>query len=259
MSIFQEYDNSLQRSCDILFRQFEIDVSRIDNELTLESTIESIESELFCEAETLDINSISKPEKQKTQSKFSKTMSNIAQKVSKLINDIIEMFSNMFSSKSHLDVEAYINSSKGTIELDNDLKRVQAQVNAEFRKGRKLIQAISKGTGVDDETIEHYVDSTTDGVRKYGKTIISAAGSYALFKHATGDLESLKKEMNSALNDCKTAAGDPRKEMQVSKVYTAMRHWIAEGTKAYAMVGNRINEEALRQQKIQDKQNKKKK
>lgn len=257
MYIFQEYDSPLERECDILFRQFEIDVSRLENEFMLESSISEIEGSLFCETETLDITNKSKKSSDKNQpSKFTSFIKEMGRRILQMIDDIIQMFSNMFSNKSHMDIEAYLNSSTGSIEMDNDLIRVQHQVNTDIREGRKLIQAISKGTRIDDAKVEAFVDKASKGALKYGKVLVATAGSYALFQKATGGLESLKKEMSTALEDCKDASGDPKKEIQIKKVYTAMRHWISEATHVYSMFGKKIQEEAIKQQKNTSKNKK---
>lgn len=256
MSLFQEYDNSLERSCDILFRQFEIDVSRLDNELIIESSINEIEQELFCEGEMLDIDLT--PKKKEPKNNFIKYLSSIGEAISRLITDIIDTISNMFSKNSHLDIETYLSSSTGSIEMDNDLKKVHSQVKDEIRKGRKLIQDISNKTNIDDAIIEEYVDRASKGVTKYGKTIVNTASSYTQLKHSTGDLQNLKNDMKSALSDCLASNGDPRKEGATKRVYKSMKNWIAEGTRAYSMFSNNIYKEAMRQQKEEEKKNKKK-
>lgn len=251
MSVFKEYLTTFERESDILFKQFEIDVSRLDVELAMECTLHELEESLFEEAETLDIREISKSKKEKNDGKFNKAIHSIADSVSKLITDVIEMISNLFSSNSHIDIEAYLKSSKGSIELEYDLKEVQDKVNTEIRKGRKLIQAISKGTGINDRMVEKYLDGASECIIKHGKVIMTTAQSYEILNHATGNLNGLKQEMKDALGDMNRSVGDPYKEIQITKVYRAMRHWITAGTRIYADVGNQIQKDAIKQQKKQ--------
>ena len=251
MSLFKEYCTTFERESDILFKQFEIDVSRLDTELTMECTFHELEDSLFEEAETLDIRETSKSKKENKDSKFSKIMKNISDTVTKLITDVIELISNLFSSNSHIDIDSYLQSSTGSIELEYNLKDVRDKVNDEVRKGRKLIQAISKGTGVNDAMIEKYVDNASECVIKHGKVIMTTAQSYAMLNHATGDLDDMKREMKDALRDINRSVRDPYQEIQITKVYRAMRHWISTGTKIYVDVGNQIQKDAIKQQKKQ--------
>jgi hypothetical protein len=259
MALSQEYDSTIAYNYDILFRQFEIDVSRMETEATLESTFYEMEEELFCEAETLSVDIKSRSEKKENKSRFSKTLSKIAEAISKFINDVIQMVSDMFSgSKKHLDLETYLNSAQGSIEMEKDLERVHKQVREEIRSGRKLIKAIARGTGIDESEINNYVDKAVDGIQDHGKTIIKTASTYKKYQQASGNLKEMKDEMVDALTDCKDAAGDPEKQVNVMRVYKAMKKWVTEATNVYSMFSRKIYAEAMKQQQEEEKKKKNK-
>lgn len=255
MSIFQEYDSDFLRNYDILFRQFEIDVSRLHNQMILESSLYDMEEQLFCEAETLDISTT--PSKSKNNNKFMTAISQIGKAVSNFIKDVIDMIANIFNTSSHVDLQSYLDSATGSIELDYDLDRVNKQVRDKIREGRKLIKAISSKTGVDESLINDYVDAASKGIQKYGTTIIKTAGTYAQIQRVTGELTGLKQEMEDALTDCMQASNDPLKREQIANVYKAMQHWSNKSTQICARFTSDIQKEALRQQKEAEKKQKK--
>lgn len=260
MALSKEYDSAIAYNYDILFRQFEIDVSRMENELTFESTISEMEETLFCEAETLSVDVESKTRKKDSEGGFIKTISKIAEAVSKFITDVLQMISDMFTgSKKHIDIEAYLNSAQGSIEMEYDLERVHKQVRDEMRKGQKLIKAISKGTRIDESEINRFVDRAVDGIQDHGKTVIKTANTYKKYQQATGNLKEMKDEMVEALADCKDASGDPAKQINVMRVYKAMKKWIVEATNVYSMFSRKVYEAAMQQQKEEEKKNKKNK
>lgn len=239
MSIYAKYNYPFQRELDILYYKYEIESEKLNDELYFETFY-------FQESEN---DEKSNPSVKRSSGKIMSIITRICESVSRLITDIIEMFSNIFTKKKDLDIDTYIKSNTGSIELDTDLQQVQQQVNAEVRQGRKLIQAISKGTKINDETVEKYVDKATEGIHKHGKTMFTSAKAYKMFQNTTGNLKFLKSEMKDALDDCKANFGQPGKEVNISKIFKAMKHWVEEGINAYRYVGYKIYEEAINQSK----------
>ena len=259
MSIFQEYDNELVRNYDILFRQFEIDISKLENSLMMESSMEEMEEIIFAESDdTIDLSYLfnDNQPKEKKRSKFMEMMQSISEAISKFITDIIDMITNMFSGSSHIDTETYLSSNTGKIELENDVRMVNKKAKDKVREGRKLIQAISNKANVDPSVINDYVDAVAKGIQENGKVVLQTASAYSQLKHANDDLVHLKNEMKDALKDCKDVLGDPTKEMQVKRVYTAMQRCIKEATYAHKLLCRNLYNEALRKQE-EEKKNKK--
>lgn len=254
-----EYNTTLERDTDIIFRQYEINVERTKLEMNEDAELLN----LFSEAEDLGFKVNPRESKSNkinpvNTGKKRNAIQKICAYIVNLITDVISTFKNIFTpGKDHINVESYIKSAKGSIELENDIMRVQQQVDEEVRKGRKLVQAISKGTKVDDAVVEKYMDDAAKGIKKYGRTTIATAASYLQFQKATGNLENLKELTKASLNDFKNSVVDPDADVQLSGVFYSMEKWIKEGTHVYRLFGNKIYEEAMRQEKLQNKKSKK--
>ena len=243
MTVFQEYEYDLPLEYDILFKKFYIESTRIENQLMMEYDIEELENMIFSENENViilhEVN-------EKTENRFVKFISALVESIIRLITDAIDMFKDIFSKKKHINIDSYLDSETGSKQLEEDLDRIHDEVKTEIRKGRKIIQAISKKTKVDDKVIDDYVNKATIGIRKHGKTTINTIGSYRLFNKATGQLNELKNEMKESLSDCKKASNIKERQTQCKKVYIAMKHWIVEYTKFYTLLGNNINQEIIK-------------
>lgn len=260
--LFKEYSNIFEKEADIIFRRFDIDMERIKSEIMFENALLELSNSIITESDTVNIDLSANGQKSnktvQTSGKKRSAIGKICDYVIKLISDIIETVSNIFTpSKSHIDVQTYLSSSQGKIELENDLLRVQKEAEEEVRKGRKIIQALSKGTKIDDAVIEKYVDGAAIGAKKYGKTIIPTAAAYVTYQKATGNLEEMKDNLIAAAKFTKDTIVDPDADPKIAPVYYAMKDWVKEATSVYNLFGQKIYKEALKQEKAEQKKNKK--
>lgn len=215
MSVFHDF---YIQSPDAIFDEFEISVMRINNKYVFESALGIDDNDLFSEAETPS----NVPKKS--------WLSSMAERIGRLIKDFCNMIKNMFSFKGHLTLDDYKNSDTGKAQIDYDLRVVQDGVDAEVRKGRKLIQAISKGTHIDDAEVERFVDGTANILKKFAIPTIVTIGSIASFKAWEAKANKTNDEMQNAAKEGENAT--PENKSKIQKIYSSMAKLVNEGLKA---------------------------
>lgn len=236
MPILKEYFNELDRELDKVCLGFEIQLESAFNDYTYETAILAASNGLIVEAEDSG-----------SKNAFLAFIEKIIKAVSDFTKSFINMLNNAFSSKDHLDIDAYLKSSTGTMELEYDMAKVQEKVDAEIRKGRKIIQLISKGTGIDDATVEKFVDSCTGFLGNHKKAILSTSAILVIYhgmKKKTTDNQSI---INGAADDAKAVAGNPTKEKLVKRVLGAMTSAFNESVRVAGTFTTQLEKEAKKQ------------
>lgn len=237
MDVFQDVSDEMKTPFP-LFEQFEIDIMRINNNYALECAYNGKTpwefDDIFTEA----------PENESDKNKtggFMAWVQKIAQRVARLFSDFAEMIKNMFSAKDHIDLDSFAKTEQGQAQIQYDLRLVQDSVDAEIRKGRKLIQLISNTTKVDDEQVERYVDGCATAIKRFAVPTVITASSIAIFKGWEKKNNARQSEMNGAANDMRNAAGDKQKEAAVTKIYNSMTKIVNEGLKAYGQLARQAS------------------
>lgn len=246
--MFTIYESEYEKNNDILFRKFDLDIER----LKLEYMMLAVDGDLFTEDNNevdLSFNNKSKS-KEKSDDKGTKKKNiiiRLCESIIKFITDVVSSVKDIFTpGKSHVDIKSYLASEQGQIELDNDLMKVEDQVNEEIRKGRKIVQAIANKTKIDDAVVEEYIDNAAKGVKNYGRTIVGTGYSYLLYQKSTGRLKAMKDELAATAKLAKDTITDPDADVQVYPVIQAMKKWIKEGAAIYSLFGREIDQEARR-------------
>lgn len=216
MSIFREYESEEEKQIDILAREYDLSIHNANSTFALESAmLSSIMKDPIYEGVTGE---------EKTQTagnKFKEFLKSIVNAVKNFVNGTIEMIQGLFSSKENIDLNTYLKSNTGQIQLDYDIKDIQRQVEDERRKGRKLIQRISSVTGVDDKEVESFVDNAADFANKHTKTIIKTAIAAPLIMAVPKLLNKGKDNISDCANDANKVT-DPKKQSQIQKVLNKM-------------------------------------
>ena len=236
MVSLHEYVNAIPSPSPI-FEQFEIDVSRINNQYMLEEmeVKESFDVDIY--DETTDPSG-----EQKKESGFGAWISKMAQRVARLFQDFAEMIRNMFSVKGHVNLDNFKETELGKRQINYDINMVQSSVDAEIRKGRKLIQAISHATKIDDAAVESFVDGCATAIKRFAVPTLITGGSIALFKGWENRQKAQSSEMNGAAQDMRAAEGDKNKENAVMRIYSAMTNMVNEGCKAFGTLAKNIQQ-----------------
>ena len=210
------FESSFERDYAILEKSFDIEFDKIINNYTAESALLTLEEdETFLEA---------------AGNKFSDAVHKIIDTIVNFINSFIEMIENAFSNKKHITGDDFINSKTGQLTFNADAKKIQAQIDDEVLKGRKIIQAISSKTGIDDKTVADFCDKALDVGKNVGKFALPVAAAWGV---KTFLLNSMKKDKEQVkqLGDEVAKETDPKKQKQKMKVLQKLKKDLSIGTK----------------------------
>ena len=253
-----EYENSLDRDYDILMRRFEIAVERAEAIYTYESAINnSLCSEYMIEAKASANDGNESPEDKgpskltKVKNAFANFIEKITTYMKNLLRDVAEMFSNMFNTKDTINLDSYMNSETGKEKFDFDCVDASIKAADEVRKGRKLVQAISRGTHIDDATVEEYVDKASKYVIDHKEMVIAVPLAYALYKKGTKKTKAMAEEIDEAGKSAKNVT-DPKKQAAIKKIFGAMQKNVKVGTGALHHYGSKLSKHAKKSKNKKD-------
>ena len=92
------------------------------------------------------------------------------------IQKINESVANLFSKNEHVDLDSFLQSQTGQVQLSYDMEAINRDVNKKVLEGRKMIQAISSATGISDAKVAKFADGCANVVKEHGVFIASVAG-----------------------------------------------------------------------------------
>lgn len=109
-------------------------------------------------------------------SKIKKTIFTILDKIGALIEGFIDSVKSL--SKNRLTASKYMNSETAKYRLNCDVTKMMEAVDKEYLKTRKVVQAISKGTGVDPAEVANIADTVNETIHNpvviaMGKAIVT--------------------------------------------------------------------------------------
>lgn len=241
MSVFvQSIEQDPDKQFDILERQFDIDIQRLYSRAIYESQVEMIDGKYMTEAESkTEINGANENLLQK-----------IISKVRLFIRNFLDSVSNLFKSKEHVDIDSYLASNTGQMEIEYDIKQIQSNLDNEMLKGRKLVQKISSVTGASDQEVATFCDGAARIIQKHGKTAVKIGVTFALFKAMTSKFRDKDREL-SDMYDKVPLIKDPQKKAQAAKVLNSIAHMIKDVTTVGGMVGTALYAQRKKDEKEQ--------
>lgn len=205
MSLFKEYETEYERNADILTRRCDLALSTANSTFMYESAIltSMIDNPLMEAASETDDSDKSVGEKAKKI--FTDFVTSIVTAVKNFFSGIVESITELFSKQEEINLQNYLSSQTGTIEVNSDIMKIKREVEAERAKGRKLIDKICSATGADPVEVSKFVDAPANFIDKHHRTILKAvvaAGAFAVVKKSMSDgNESLRDVSNKVLND----------------------------------------------------------
>ena len=183
------------------------------------------------------------------------------------IQKINESVANLFSKNEHVDLDSFLQSQTGQVQLSYDMEAIDREVNKKVLEGRKLIQAISSATGISDAKVAKFADGCANVVKDHGMFIVSAAGIGLLRakigKDCLKDLDKKVSDLRHVMTydetmdmtraqvekeqmerkRAKKEAKAAKRQKQMNIVMNAMNGMIHKAGSAKATVAGEINKE----------------
>lgn len=183
------------------------------------------------------------------------------------IQKINESVANLFSKNEHVDLDSFLQSQTGQVQLSYDMEAIDREVNKKVLEGRKIIQAISSATGISDAKVAKFADGCANVVKDHGVFIASAAGIGLLRakigKDCLKDLDKKVSDLRHVMTydetmdmtraqvekdqmerkRAKKEAKAAKRQKQMNIVMNAMNGMIHKAGSAKATVAGEINKE----------------
>lgn len=219
--------DSLEFISESVFAQFELDKSSIENEYEFSNNIFDIT--LNSVTESGDDNEI--PESKRA--KFAKKIKDILKAICAAIGKVLDGISNKLLGEKSKNIHDYLNSREGEIRLNNDIRKIQEECIKSAREADKLVQAISKGTGISDEKVDNFLASINHIFGENFDAIISASAATAIYARQIEIYDGAKKAANEdgVYRQCKTMEG----QSQINRVLNGVSNMYAKEAKEFAI------------------------
>ena len=192
------YTDPMDKEFAIMYQENQIHIQKAEHEFLLESSLASLyaSSSLFLESDPYDMefdddDSDEDEEEEKKDGKKVGIFTKICNAIKSFINSFITMIRNLF--KDSLDEDTYMQSKAFDMRYDQDVERLTNEVNREMVKGRKIIQAISNQTHVDDVTVANFCDMGANLAIQNKKQIVNYTKGMLIKKKVLDSMDKSKK------------------------------------------------------------------
>ena len=232
MNEFTLYESDTDEM-DIIMMEHTIEVERAINDFYKNSIVLLLES----------ANTGVEPKvPEKGGSRFMNTIRRIIESIKRVIDSLVTAFKSTFSGTENMTPEEYFGSNTGQIQLSGDMAKVEAEVDKEILKGRKLIQALSSATGVSDTTIASFVDSAGSIMKRVAPVAITATAAWGIQSFAFKSLNKKQKELDELKAEAEKIADTDEKKDKCVKIFNG----IEKAFTTYLGVQKEFNKEMRR-------------
>ena len=201
----------------------DIAVDRANKEYVYEmGLIELSDNKLFIEA-TTDVAAATVDVKK--ENAFIKAVKAICNAICNFIGDIIASITSIFDGREHITEEDYLKSNMGKVRLAKDVKKIEAVVDDEIRKGNKLLQMISSKTGISDEVIDNWVRAGAEKIGKIAPVVIPMATAWGFKKLFSTMFKNKQKDIKNAEKAATRNKSNTKETSQTMKVLNHME-WL---------------------------------
>lgn len=225
-AIYLNENDPIERSFIAAETALDIAISHANKEYMYESgLIELSGNKLFIEAVETSVDPATKA---KRENAFIKAVKAICSAIINFIGDIIASIANIFDGRENVTPEEYFESPTGKLRLQKDINKLEAVIDDEIRKGNKLLQKLSKATGISDEEIDKWIRLSSEAINKIAPVVIPAAigfGFTKLFKKVFNDKSKKVEEAEKAATSGDNS--DPKKNKQKMTILGHM-NWLVK-------------------------------
>lgn len=174
---------------------------------------------------------VKKPEEINTPTVTTTKKPNIFTRIFTSIKNFIDKVTDSLfnlANKENLDMNAYSQSGTFQVRVNQDVQKIDAAVDQELLKGRKVIQKIASKTGYPDDMVAEYIDNGSRVLGAIGPSIVDQ-GLYSYFrgtiKHKMKKKRKVIEEEESFINQGYEDL-DPKQQKQIHKVLNHMNHLV---------------------------------
>lgn len=179
--------DDVERRFIMINTQYEIDITRVNQNYMIESSLISFHK---------DDNIIT--EKSGSFSNFIKGLFNsIIHFIDNLINSILDLF----KDRDRVDTNDLLNSKHGEIRLKRDINKLSDTIDDEIRKGNKLLHSISSATGLTEKQVDDYIQKGKEKILRVAPATITATSTIIVRKKVSEKLQNKKNSVKNLENN----------------------------------------------------------
>ena len=197
-----EFINQLSQESAIMVLESDIEIDRAISDYMTESSMMSL-VDVYVESD----EARGKAE----ENKFKAFINKLISVIKKLAHNISEGFKDIFV-RDNMTADDYFANPDVQIAISKDFKKMADEIEDEIIKGRKYVQAISKGTGIDDHTVATYCDNAANFAMREGKYVIAGVSAMALSRYFKKKVSSISKDLEYDYNALDKAVNDKIRE-----------------------------------------------
>lgn len=182
-----------------------------------------------------------------TDNIFTRFIGRICESIIKLFNNFITSVKNLFKRQNHITIDDFINSDVGKIKISKDVEKINAEIDDEIIKGSKLVQSISRGTRVDDHTVNKFLDKVSLLLRSNKDVIITNTVANAVVKSSEKKAEKNKKiisDLNEEITKNKEDI-DEESKITIQKIMNGLQSLSAEYISNYSEIISQLTKQNI--------------
>ena len=234
-----DFNNICNKDIDIEFLETKIEIERSLNDFLTEAEILSLN--IFTEAEAPAVDN-------QKENGFIAFIKRISEAIVNALKNLGTAIATTFGGGERMDTKDFLNSDIGKTLYNTDIHKINEECDAKILQGRKMVQAISNGTGVDDKTIANYVDGAANFLSHTGPVLLSTGIAVAAIPKARewinkklGLIQDSGETLRSvAMKEYADEHKKKEDETKLSKIFSAMGTYTskfqAEAKKYYGVM-----------------------
>lgn len=231
-------EDEFMKSIEICIRESEIEILDMFSTYVKETQLAS----LYEEAD----------KDNKGNNKFIELMKKIRDTVLNTISNVLRKISDLISGgkDNHVNIDDYLNSREGRIQLNYDLDEVHKKVLNETAKGRRFIQLIARGTKVEPGVINEFYNNSVKFLSDNStsvKSVVQAGAVAKSYSKYTKMYDDIRKD--KGLDGIFTKVTDVEDQKLITKCYNGMCNYTNKSLKVFSNFMNDYNKLSLKENK----------
>ena len=221
--------DSIEFITESCIAEYDIERDKISNEYNMAIKMLNL-NESEESSDTLDKSKVTK---------FKDSAVKMLKAVSASTGKALDNVANKLTGENPATIKDYLDSKEGSIRLEKDITKIQKDVRDEARKGDELLQKIASTTGVSDEVVDNFVQSTIDIFDRHGDAVITAAAAAAVYANQVELYDAAKKRdgKDGIFQQCNTA----KSQTQATRVINAINNMYNKELRLYGVFMNKFN------------------
>ena len=181
--------DDIDKIFNVINEQYEFNIMKINNDYYLEKSLSNINNSFLFENV-----------KTETDNGFKKYIKGFFQAIINFIDNIINSIKVLFISKKNIDIDDYLKSHDGKLQLDKDVNKLKKSIDEDISNGNKLLQRITSKLGVTHKEVDEFINNSKKKIALIGPIVVGGVASHFSYKKFMNDLNDNKQSLQKSRN-----------------------------------------------------------